>query len=124
MRPDLDDRAGLEPFADWLALCELLWDYDETLRDRLGFGIDQVHVMIAFVGRVEERRMRSGPIGDPVPRALESIAALQPELGGYARHVRNTLPREAGVATTVEPTQGLTYYRGETFDVRRVLLDL
>ncbi len=46
--PPLDDRAALERFADWLALCELLRDYeqlgdhDQLRLDELGFGPDQL----------------------------------------------------------------------------------
>jgi len=125
--PEVGDRVGVERFAEWLALCELLWDYDESLRDRLAFGTEQVHMMVVFLTRIEQAHLADGPtkaIAEPVPRALDSIAKLAPELGGFARHIRNRLRRETAIATSIELAPEPVYYRGETFDVRRVMRDL
>lgn len=127
--PQLDGRADVERFADWLGLCELLWGYDPDLRERLGFGVEQVHVMVVFLTRVE--RARSSEVAglpksssDAVFRALSSIGSLAPELSGYAQFIRARLDDEVEFGSAQLPPPSRPFYRGETFDVRRVLLDL
>jgi hypothetical protein len=123
--PNVGDRLGVERFVEWLALCVALWSYDETLRNRVGFGVEQKYVMVAFLTRVEQAHVAREPeIAEPVPRALDSVAVLAPELAGYAQHIRNRLRHETAITVPADLAPEPTYYRGETFDVRRVMLDL
>lgn len=129
--PDLDDRVALERFADWLALCELLWAYHGSgLRGELGFGADQLRLLTEFMYSVDDRRVQAGsPLTasgadlDPILRALSSIASLRPELGGYADHIAYTL-RPASPVAAESPPPSKRSTGVETFDVRRVLADL
>ncbi len=128
--PELDDRVGLERFADWLAMCELLWGYHGPgLRGELGFGSDQIRLLTEFMYRVDDRRAQrdSAPIAaaslDPILRALRSIASLRPELGGYADHIAYVLRGVSG-APVAPPPLAEADPREENFDVRRVLADL
>src|SRR5262249_28804947 len=111
--PGVGDRTGVERFVEWLSLCELLWDYDESLRDRLTFGTEQVHMMVVFLTRVEQAHLADAPtkaIAEPVPRALDSIAKLAPELAGFARPIRGRLRRETAIATSIELGPAPVYY--------------
>ncbi len=122
--PQLDDRVGLERFADWLNVCELLWSYDADLRERLGFGVEQVHVMITFLTRVEQAGQPGGESSQLLRRALTSIGSLAPELSGYAQFIAARLDDEVGFGSTHVPPPDPPFYRSQRFDVRRVLLDL
>jgi hypothetical protein len=130
--PRLDDRAAIERFNDWLALCEMLRGYDSGLRLRLNLGPDRADVMAEFIYRVDLLRLEQGPEPfvpddfEPLLRALRSIGSLQPELSLYADRMATMLRRGRarspgeGEPQLAEPP----IYAGERFDVHRVLMDL
>lgn len=121
--PEPDDRAAVERFADWLALCEELWAYSIELKTQLGYNDEQVELMASFVGRVELHKSLPRPEAEQVMRALELIAMLEPDLQPLARFVG----RDFG--TTEGPPSGLAPDfpeppPPELFEVQRVLADL
>jgi hypothetical protein len=121
--PEPDDRAAVERFADWLTLCELLWDYNFELKAQLGHNDEHVELMASFVGRVELHKSLPRPEAEQVLRALELIAELEPDLQPLARFVGRDLRTAAappsGLAPDVpEPPPP------ELFEVQRVLADL
>lgn len=122
--PEPDDRAAVERFADWLSLCELLWDYDPELKTRLGHNDEHVELMASFVGRVELHKSLARPEADQVRRALELIAGLEPGLEPLARFVGRDLPATAAVRTSGQARDYPEPPAPELFEVRRVLADL
>jgi hypothetical protein len=121
--PDPSDRAAVERFADWLVLCELLWDYDPELREALGFCDEQAALMANFIGQVELRKSVDRPVADQVLRTLDAIGLLAPELRSLASFVSRGLIAPTAVERRPsdrepEPSQL------EVSEVRRVLLDL
>ena len=124
LQPEPDDRAAVERFADWLSLCELLWDYDPELKTRLGHNDEHVELMASFVGRVELHKSLARPEADQVRRALELIAGLEPGLEPLARFVGRDLPATAAVRTSGQARDYPEPPAPELFEVRRVLADL
>ncbi len=126
--PALTNRAAVELFADWLTLCMLLWSYDRALLDELGFGTDQVSLMIAFTIEVDRKRASIPPeLTDLIIRALDSIASLLPETAALPRRVSHRLlssdveQSQTWAATAAPGWQALDLVQ---FDVDRVLADL
>ena len=75
--PSCGDRVAIERFVDWLTLCELLWAYDPTLREELGFGASQLALMMAFAVEIErDPESILGTSPELAQRALQSIATL------------------------------------------------
>lgn len=128
--PGCGDRVAIERFVDWLTLCELLWAYDPTLREELGFGASQLALMMAFAVEIEhDPESILGASPELAQRALESIATLVPELGPFPRHVAERIGRAGGdrpaevdqsAAAPPDWEQG----KVDEVDVARVLADL
>ena len=128
--PGCGDRVAIERFVDWLTLCELLWAYDPTLREELGFGSSQLALMMAFAVEIErDPESILGASPELAQRALESIATLVPELGPFPRHVAERIGRvgadqpAAGDRPAAAPLDWRQAKLDE-IDVERVLADL
>jgi hypothetical protein len=128
--PSVDDRYGLERFADWLTFADLLREHDRDELRRFRFS-DQAHIINAFLDAVESSHGRMQPAAqDHVQRALSRIRTLNPELGNLSRYVRNRLrgaqvqlPHETRRLRDDEPLAGEAP-DWRLFDVARVLNDL
>jgi hypothetical protein len=121
--PEPDDRAAVERFADWLTLCELLWDYNFELKAQLGHNDEHVELMASFVGRVELHKSLPRPQAEQVVRALELIAVLEPDLQPLARFVGRDLRTAAAAPSGLAPDLPEPP-PPELFEVQRVLADL
>ena len=131
--PDLDDRQGVERFADWLTLADLLLVYRPEDLERLRFR-DQAHVINGFVNSLEGTLwgLDSGA-KDNVRRALHQIELLAPALDGMSlnfwsqlrgtAHAFRELPEEIAPRPSAEPLAG-ERPGWRLFDVARVLEDL
>ena len=127
--PVLEDHRELERFTEWLSICRLLWDYGPQVEAELGFGPDRVDLMVSFQKQVDHRAwLDDRPLDaialDLVLRALDSIAELDTQLAPRSREIAGQLLMDAPAIpqTTVRPPPPLA--QSETFDVRRVLVDL
>ena len=121
--PEPDDRAAVERFADWLTLCEQLWDFDPELKALLGYGDEHLELMASFLAQAELHQSLERPAADQVVRALDAISrleqALRPLAGLVARDLRAAAVRQPR-AMPQEPEPPPP----ELFEVRRVLADL
>lgn len=128
--PSCGDRVAIERFVDWLTLCELLWAYDPTLREELGFGTSQLALMMAFAVEIErDPESILGASPELAQRALESIATLVPELGPFPRHVAERIGRvgadhPAEANQPAAPPLDWDQAKLDEVDVARVLADL
>jgi hypothetical protein len=125
--PALDDRYGLEQFADWLTLADLLREHDPDELRRFRFG-DQAHVINVFMDDVETHKVQPAA-EDNVQRALARIETLDPEFGNLSRYMRRRvraararLPHETRRPSSEPPPDEAPAWR--LFDVARVLNDL
>ncbi len=128
--PSCGDRVAIERFVDWLTLCELLWAYDPTLREELGFGASQLALMMAFAVEIErDPESILGASPELAQRALESIATLVPELGAFPRHVAERIGRVGAdqhpeADQPAGPPLDWEQAKLDEVDVARVLADL
>ena len=126
--PDLADRESTERFADWLALVELLRDYQPAELERLRFP-DAFETLGDFITAVAREPEAIHPAGEEhVSSALRLIEALIPALTARCMYVASRLAWTSGVQTPVavgdEPPPGRERVGWRRFDVGRVLQDL
>lgn len=127
--PGLDDRYGLERFADWLTFADLLREHDPDELRRFRFG-DQAHIINVFVDDVESTHGKVQPVAqDHVQRALARIETLDSEFGNLSAYMRRrvraaqaTLPHGTRLRSGEPPPDEAAPWR--LFDVARVLNDL
>jgi hypothetical protein len=116
----------VQRFADWLVLCQMLWEYSAQLPVSLGFGEQEDRTIVAFLDAVAAWGMAGA--GDPVLRALDAVAALNPELAArateLARRLRDDRPPSVWMGESPAPSAGLGPIDDAGFIVERVLADL
>jgi hypothetical protein len=126
--PSLEDRDGVERFADWLTLAELLHvNFPEAL-GRLQF-LDDLHLVDGFLGEVESHPDKIHPAAhEHVQRALGLIETLAPRRSNLAHYffarlgaARARIPEMPSAST--EPLAAEAW-GWRLFDVARVLDDL
>jgi hypothetical protein len=139
--PDFSDRTGLERFADWLTLAELLRSYDPKMLDALGFPGPSLEHCEDFVAALEFDPGRVRPRDIAVAaRALAAMATLggsRASARALALHLLAARARVAGrqlellehadAAPFPEVPRAGEVWRAPpsgAFDVRRVLADL
>jgi hypothetical protein len=125
--PQPTDGAGLERFADWLTIAELLVDYDPGLLADLGFPGHSEGFCAQFLDALDPDRRRIAPteIGHAV-RALSRIPHVIPALADRADTIRFKLTSHEYLSSTPsrgEPTPRPAPQAGK-LDVQRVLADL
>jgi hypothetical protein len=128
--PDLFDRAGLERFADWLTVAEVVFDYDPGLRDHLQFPGPAEQCVDGFLRSLRSRRRPPLSETEQAIRALDRIVHLFPALAYDAAHARGQLtddaqqPRDEPAARPVTAEWKLAAGTSGRVDVERVLRDL
>jgi len=122
--PDPDDLVEVQRFADWLVLCQMLWEFSPQLPPALGFGDHEDWMIVSFLGAVASWR---GEAGDAVLRALDTVRTLNPELASratsLARRLRDDRPPSLTTASR-PPEVELGPVEDAGFIVERVLADL
>ena len=126
--PDLADRASTERFADWLALADLLREYQPAELERLHFE-DTYQTVDDFLTDVERDPDAIHPAAhEHVIAALRRIRILNPWFKSRAWHAADRLERttreEAAASLYPEPASGRELLGWRRFDVGRVLQDL
>ena len=124
--PSLNDREGLERFADWLTLAELVAPHRPDYWARRGGHRKSLRI---FVDSLETAGGQFDLAGrSDVVRALRRIRTLSPELGDQAAYfVRRLQARETEPSLErrrEEPLRPGEAPGWRTFDVARVLEDL
>ena len=126
--PDLADRASTERFADWLALADLLREYQPAELERLRFD-DTFKTVDDFLTEVERDTDIIHPAAhDHVISALRRIRTLNPWFASRAMYVTSQLEQASRERTAAshyrEPAPGRERLGWRRFDVGRVLQDL
>ena len=125
--PDLADRASTERFADWLALADLLREYQPAELERLHFE-DTYQTVDDFLTDVERDPDIIHPAAyEHVISALRRIQILNPWFQSRAMYVTSRLEqasREPAASHYREPAPGRERLGWRRFDVGRVLQDL
>lgn len=123
--PDLAEPAGVECFADWLALAAMLDDYEPTLLAELSFPGSARQYIDGLVDALEDRPYIPPASTEHVVRALQLTAAL---VDGLADRANRILYRFAGTSEwddQVPPPAPDDVPEGSGhLDVERVLRDL
>lgn len=121
--PELADRVGLERFADWLALAQLLLEYDPNRLAGLGFPGHSRRFCEQFLEALEHDGAPTD-IGHAI-RALTHMPRLIPGLTARANSLRFRLRNlEDLSAPPTFSTAPETVHRTGHLDVQRVLKDL
>ncbi|MGZ6616847.1 MAG: hypothetical protein ACXVFQ_20775 [Solirubrobacteraceae bacterium] len=126
--PDLADRASTERFADWLALADLLREYQPAELERLRFD-DTYETVDDFLTEVERDTDIIHPAAfEHVMSALRRIRILNPWFESRVMHVTSRLEQASREHTAAshyrEPAPGRERLGWRRFDVGRVLQDL
>lgn len=126
--PDLADRASTERFADWLALADLLREYQPAELERLRFD-NAFETVGDFLTDVERDPETIHPAAhEHVMSALRRIQILIPAVESRSMYLANWLGHatreQAATAHHREPPPGRERAGRRRFDVGRVLQDL
>ena len=126
--PDLADHASTERFADWLALADLLREYQPVVLDHLHFD-DTYQTVDEFLTDVERAPDTIHPAAhEHVVSALRRIQILNPWFKSRAilagDRLEHTSREPTAVSPDREPASGREPIGWRQFDVGRVLQDL
>ena len=126
--PDLADCASTERFADWLALADLLREYQPAELERLHFD-DTYETVDDLLTDVERDADIIHPAAyDHVISALRRIQTLNPWFQSRAMYVTSRLEQASREDTAAshhgEPAPGRERLGWRRFDVGRILRDL
>jgi hypothetical protein len=128
VKPDLADRASTERFADWLALAELLREYQPAELERLRFH-DAFETVDDFLTDVQRDPETIHPAAyQHVMSALRRIRTLIPWIESRAMYAAGRLEQTSREQTAAEHYReqppGRERVGWRRFDVGRVLQDL
>jgi hypothetical protein len=123
--PHPADQAEVQRFADWLVLCQMLWEFSPQLPAALGFGEQEDRTIVAFLNAVQGWGTEPS---DAVLRALNAVTALNAGLASrataLARRLRDDRPPSAWVVGESPPNAELDPIDAAGSIVERVLADL